>query len=479
LKVRIAGFNIEKVLIDNLTPELRTQATPEVISAAYARLSRDPRSIEAVRRDARNDVERARKSNERIVFQMGHASIAEHAVFNIDISGISRLAVEAIEHFRLASFTEKSQRYIKLGKDVMVPEELKEVGLEEEFNNVISRLYDAYREIYRALVGSGYEVSVAKEDARYVMPLATTAQLGMTINARELEYMMSRLSAHPLTELRKLSKELERKASKVAPSLIRYPEASEYVKDTDVARRYIESVVRKKVSSRLSGKTSGDVNLIDYTRDGDKKIAASLIFSSCDCSMKEAMKVAGKMSKKEIIEIVARTFDKIHSYDSVWREFETSYLTFELLVSASCYAQLKRHRMATIIAQDYDTGLGVRIPPSILSSGLKRVFINGIKEAERFYRRLKKKLPSIADYILTNAHRRRVLINLNMREMYHFSRLRSDSHAQWEIREISEGMCRFARKVMPLSAILLAGKDEFEDTRIKLNKILKDNDITY
>lgn len=45
---------------------------------------------------------------------MGHSSIAEHAVFNLDILGVSRLAVETIERFRLCSYTEKSQRYVRL-----------------------------------------------------------------------------------------------------------------------------------------------------------------------------------------------------------------------------------------------------------------------------------------------------------------------------------------------------------------------------
>ena len=185
------------------------------------------------------------------------------------------------------------------------------------------------------------------------------------------------------------------------------------------------------------------------------------------------------MNRKEIIEVVTRTFNKIESYEPVWREFENSYFTFELIVSASCFAQLKRHRMATIIPQDYDDRLSVRIPPSVLSSGLKKVFMESVKVAEKLYRKVRRKIPSVAGYILTNAHRRRVLLTLNMREMYHFSRLRSDSHAQWEIREISNEMCRIAQKVMPVSAALLSGKDGFDEAFNKLNKILDKHDITY
>ena len=44
--------------------------TPETISAAYARISRDARPVDELRAIARAEVEKARKSNDRIIF--GH-----------------------------------------------------------------------------------------------------------------------------------------------------------------------------------------------------------------------------------------------------------------------------------------------------------------------------------------------------------------------------------------------------------------------
>ena len=71
--------------------------TPETLSASYARISRDPRSVDKLRAVARTEVAKARRSNRNIIFKMGHHSIAEHAVFNFDILGVSRLALEEIE----------------------------------------------------------------------------------------------------------------------------------------------------------------------------------------------------------------------------------------------------------------------------------------------------------------------------------------------------------------------------------------------
>ncbi len=80
---------------------------------------------------------------------MGHHSVAEHAVFNFDIIGVSRLAVEEIEKFRLCSFTEKSQRYIKLGDDFVIPEEVKKAGKEDVFLRTVRAQNGLYHKLVR------------------------------------------------------------------------------------------------------------------------------------------------------------------------------------------------------------------------------------------------------------------------------------------------------------------------------------------
>src|SRR3989338_3164153 len=141
MKVHLAGYNVDTQVLEELKKQggSRQDLTPEVLSAAYARISRDPRSIEDIRKEARDEVERARKSNSTIIFKMGHHSVAEHAVFNLDIIGVSRLAIEEVERFRLCSYTEKSQRYITLEKDFVVPQEIKGTTLEKLFIDTVNK----------------------------------------------------------------------------------------------------------------------------------------------------------------------------------------------------------------------------------------------------------------------------------------------------------------------------------------------------
>jgi flavin-dependent thymidylate synthase len=192
MQVTLAGFNIDKKLIDKLGNDI--SATPEVISAAYARISRSSKSVTELRSAAIKDVAKARTSNWEIVFEMGHASVAEHAVFNFDIIGISRYLAEFIQRSRLASFTEKSQRYVTMDGDYVMPAEIEQSSLKDGFVNLMERSFALYSDLFNQLKqqkekerewSSERELEgAAKEDSRYVLPLCTKTQMGMTINAR-------------------------------------------------------------------------------------------------------------------------------------------------------------------------------------------------------------------------------------------------------------------------------------------------------
>lgn len=235
MNIKLAGFNVDRnalrkieYVVDNETDsdgglhriDCRDIAnklanlTPETICASYARISRDPRAISELREYARENVEASRKSNQAIIFTMGHKSIAEHARFNFDITGVSRRAVENIEQNRLDSYTEKSQRYITMDGDFVLPKEIKGTKFESEFlelvelqNNFYKNNLDTitnwhheqdYSKLYLALneknetKQKGIRENLGKEDARYSLSLATQAQLGMTVSARTLETMITR-----------------------------------------------------------------------------------------------------------------------------------------------------------------------------------------------------------------------------------------------------------------------------------------------
>ncbi|MFQ6082837.1 MAG: FAD-dependent thymidylate synthase [Candidatus Aminicenantia bacterium] len=487
-----------KDLLDKITTLLeKNSLTPETISAAYARISRDPRPVNELREIARQEVEKARKSNVNIIFGLGHSSIAEHAVFNMDIIGVSRYVVEEIERFRLCSYTEKSQRYVLFKDDYVSPKEIRNSPYMELFKETIKLQNDSYYKFFEKLKKYFLEnnpnlarekkskitlENLAKEDARYVISLATETQLGMTINARNLELIIRRFASHPLSEVQELGEKLCQAVKDIAPSVIKYTQPTEYFKNT---REEIKMKSEKIINSiklgtfELSdknrfGKLPMDVKLINYSNQGDKILIASLLHSVSNKSMEECLSIANSMDEKQKKEFLKTAFKYIKSYDAVLREFENVDLIFELIVSASCFAQLKRHRMTTILSQDYNPDLGYVIPQSIVEAGMEKEFKRMIGLTNETYYKIKKHTPLAAPYILTNAHQKRVLLKANAREMYHISRLREDKEAQWEIRDKAQKIIKLAKEKFPLAFLLACGKDKFEE---EYNKLFKSSQL--
>jgi flavin-dependent thymidylate synthase len=497
MDVILAGHNIDFDIIREIAAEHpeRRDLTPETVAAAYARISRNPRPVNELRTLARGEVEKARASNRNIVFDMGHSSIAEHAVFNLDVLKVSRLLVEEIEKFRLASYTEKSQRYVLFEDDFVIPTEVRKAGLEEAFTATVHMQNRFYQVLYEKLrpyiFAQNPDLAAdpanrlllegwAKEDARYIIPLATETQLGMTINARNLELMIRRLAACPLSEAHEYSRRLFDATKGVAPSLVRYTQPTAYDLETpkDLRAQTARIITKmqatppgnaleidKGIADRAAsgaGKTDLFVRLLDATPEADERVAATLLHSASHLPLARCREIAGRMDREEKESLIKTALRRMKSYDAAPREFEHVGLTFELTISATCFAQVKRHRMATLTVQDYDPALGITIPPAVLAIGMEKPFREICARTEDTWEKIRRAAPAAAAYVLTNAHRRRVALRVNARELYHLARVRADRHAQWDIRETAMQMVAEGRKAMPLALLLAAGKDSFD-----------------
>jgi thymidylate synthase ThyX len=302
---------------------------------------------------------------------------------------------------------------------------------------------------------------LAKEDARYILSMATQTQVGATINARNLELMIRRFASHNSKEINELGKKLYTLVHKIAPSIILFHKANDYDQKTypelqGYARRYEVTKIR---SSEQRGR--GDVKLVDHTPDGDAKILTALLFRVTNQSYEQALRFVRKMSKKKKVALFKKSCERMELYDVLLREFEFTNLTFSLIVSAGCFGQLKRHRIASLTCQGYEPELGLTIPESVIQVGEEKEFIRIAKKSEALYKKIEKKHPGVGTYILTNAHRKRVLLRINLRELYHISRLREDPTAQWDIRDKANKMSALANKVMSITASLLGGKSDY------------------
>ena len=464
MQVNLAGYNIDSSLIRKLQTE---SATPEVISAAYARISRSEKSIAELREQALKELEKARRSNQKIIFELGHSSVAEHSVFNFDLIDISRLVTELVETIRFASFTEKSQRYVAFSDDFVIPEELEQPALKplrEEYIHIMQALFNEYKESLKAIqeyykkdqpqLKKSETEGKAKEDARYILPLATKTQLGMTINVRSLENLLRRLITSPLAEAHELYNLLLQSVKELCPSLIRYIEKEDFKGTFDVAK------IKTDIIENSFDKSP--VKILEFSVDADDKILAALLFEQCSNSFSSCLETITKLDETKKKELWAEIFEHIQPWSKMPRAFELVDCSFELAMSECCWSQFKRHRVATLLKQKAYSLNSYIFPPIINTLKREDKWLNLLKETNLLKKKLTAVSPDLVPYARLNAEQVRVLVKMNLREIYHFIRLRADINAQWEIRNLACSFAEYIHPLAPFATSYLCGKSELD-----------------
>ena len=474
MNVKLAGANLDRRFWKD-----EEGATPEVLAAAYARVSHSPRKLSELREEASEDVRRTRRSNDNIVYRMGHSSIAEHAVFNVDIEDASRLLVEFVEHHRLASFTERSQRYVSFeNRRPEVPGELKGSDLGARLSDLDRDKFELYRRISEDPGMKERYGDKLLEEARYVLGMTCPTDVGMTINAREIEAIISKGLAHPLAEVREFSKKLLEETGDLAPSLIKYTDPEKYRFEAD---REIRKRVDGLIIEKLGG-GAGDVSghhdhlkrrvcevIPSSCDDPESEVAASVIFRNSELPFADCRCLARKMTDGELMDLLIPVFSSYPMHSSLPRDFEMMEVTLDFSLSATAFAQLKRHRMATIITQGYGSREWETPAIMVEDPEVTKEYWDIMERSGDLYGDIKKEFGTeVAEYALSNGHKRRVIFKANLRELYNFVRLRSDSHAQKEIREISDAIVSEMKEHYPVVTALLCGKDTHPEARARV-----------
>ncbi|MCK9578613.1 FAD-dependent thymidylate synthase [bacterium] len=154
----------------------------------------------------------------RMILENEHESVLEHASATFRISGISRAMTHQLVRHRLASYSQKSQRYCKEEQFeyVMPPsiEKHKNKLPKAIYKNIIEDMQYAYRHLI--------DCGVPKEDARFILPNACTTEIVMTANFRNWRHIIKmRCSKHAQWEIRDVMCEVLKVLYSKAPSVFR------------------------------------------------------------------------------------------------------------------------------------------------------------------------------------------------------------------------------------------------------------------
>ena len=180
--------------------------------------------------DATGVLEQEHAGAERFVHrlaQMGHMSPIEHAVFTFYIEGVSRAMTHQLVRHRMASYSQRSQRYVAHdGFDFVTPPQLEGRTVCVDGESMDAGEY--YAETMRLIAerysvlndGLGRTGESSNEDARYVLPNACETKLFVTMNARELlHFFEERLCQRAQWEIRDVAGQMLELVQEACPAV--------------------------------------------------------------------------------------------------------------------------------------------------------------------------------------------------------------------------------------------------------------------
>jgi thymidylate synthase (FAD) len=174
-----------------------------------------------------------------LLIEMGHQSPIEHASFTFAVEGVSRVLTHQLVRHRIASYSQQSQRYVKLdGFEYIIPphiaedpeaKELFQKAMQEDqsyYDKLVQLLYNRHYERLKEEEGEKKAHQSAEklaiEDARYVFPNACETKIVFTMNARALyNFFRLRCCSRAQWEIRALAEEMLRQVRQVAPILFK------------------------------------------------------------------------------------------------------------------------------------------------------------------------------------------------------------------------------------------------------------------
>jgi thymidylate synthase (FAD) len=158
--------------------------------------------------------------------ELEHLDILEHGLLTFDLQHVSRACTHQLVRHRLASFSQQSQRYVKITRsrghikppairnDIKVPLQIHGVNLEMNFEDMM----DATAQMEEGLLKAG----IKAEDARYVRSNAAVTNIVTSMNPRQLLHVLElRCATDAQWEIRDLAWAMFACAKLVAPNIFK------------------------------------------------------------------------------------------------------------------------------------------------------------------------------------------------------------------------------------------------------------------
>jgi len=194
------------------------------------------------------------------------------------------------------------------------------------------------------------------------------------------------------------------------------------------------------------------ITLVDYDRSAEVRFVAACLYRTSQLDFAAARARAESMSEEQRAQVIDAMLSGRGDFDVPLRELEHITYTFDCVMDNGAYFDVKRHRMMTQTPQALTAGLGYAIPRVVAQAGFTERYCRALDRSIEAYHALAQDFPHEASYLVANAFNRRALLTLNLREAFHFCRLRGGPGGHFSYRRIAVRMYEIIRDIHPAFA---------------------------
>jgi thymidylate synthase ThyX len=425
---------------------------------------------------------------------------------------VSNVAVKDIEDGRVASYIEKSSRYVAFDKrlpngDFMYYKDPAIMGSRfgEAYVQLMDSLFESYikytpimmkyiregnkledqtfrigdyavkiSELTSEMVEKNgidekdltkaYENSVkanALDFVRDYLPMSTLTHVGIAANVRSYESMILKMMASPLAESKYLANCIYTELYKLVPSLmqrIKETHGQEYVKFLSEKNENTRKLVRELTKSMRRDNDSS-LDLLDYTgrgtgnpNDSAQIAIVSAIFLRYGeaLKLKEATEKATELSSDERQKLIdTYTGKRTNRRQKPGRAYESVKYSFGLAGRVGIYRDLQRHRIGTQERSDFNVDLGFKTRDAFVEIGIADEYQSKMGEAIDLFKGIHETMPLQAQYVVPYGFDASWYYKFSARQLYHFGELRTTPAGHPDYRKIVQQMVRKVEEVHP------------------------------
>lgn len=469
---------------------------PEVVKGAlFSRYSRTTKSVRRVLLDefikkpemgfsqivssvdSKSQADAIKKAEEfydRVLVDYGDDSVAELGGAHIACENVSIIATKILEDARIGlSPLEKSTRYVffdqKENDSYRFYKEPVLMGsnFADEYMQIMNLLFDTYAKMVDPIKKfmterfpktddvseRAYQSTIrakACDTIRGLLPAGTLTNMGIYGNGRAFEYLLIKMRANQLTEIRNISDSMKNELGTVIPSFVK--RVSD--KHGDGYRDYIAKSYEntKKIASAFYQTENSDssVTLVDYDKDAEVKIISAILYPHSHLPENKIRSIVSGLSDEDRQNILrVYVSERVNRRHRPGRGFENAYYKFDIIGNYGMFRDLHRHRVLSQERQMLTTNHGFDVAKELVESGMESQFRDAMTAAKNAFDNISSKFPAEAQYVVPLAYRIRWYFLMNLREVYHLCELRSVRQGHPDYRLVAQKMFEEVRKVHP------------------------------